>query len=135
APQDEQEDGAPPTFGRARKTKGQPMNSLWRRLFGSGSAKARSSPRPRFCRPRVEALEDRWCPSCTITTDFTGHALSITGDGATNEVTIIENPITNDLELTCDGSTTHFAADFITRIDAYLKEGNDKFTYQMAELG
>src|SRR5439155_17810071 len=23
----------------------------------------------------------------------------------------------------------------ITRIDAYLKEGNDKFTYQMAELG
>lgn len=59
--------------------------------------------RIRTWRPRLEALESRWCPACDVS--LIGSTLLVTGDSADNEVAIVN-----------DGSgVVHVEADTVTR--------------------
>jgi hypothetical protein len=51
-------------------------------------------------RPRLEALESRWCPTCTVR--VIGDSLLILGDGRPNTVEIHDHG-TRGIDLVCDG--------------------------------
>src|SRR5262245_54345027 len=63
---------------------------LFRRdtMFSHRTARSRR-PQDQGAILRLEALESRWCPSCTVT--VTGHTLRIIGDAANNTVAIVDN--------------------------------------------
>jgi hypothetical protein len=91
------------------------------------------SPTSARCRfmPRVEALEDRWCPTVLVT--LTGQTLNIVGDNHANVVTVHEDDGATDLEVKGDGVKHNFAANGVTTINVNLKGGNDQFTYNFGE--
>lgn len=80
---------------------------------------------------RLDALEDRMCPSCTLTPADSGHTLNIVCDQNDNTVIITQNEVVNDLEVKLDLDTWHFASDQITKIAVNLQDGKDHFTFQL----
>src|SRR5262245_26669516 len=91
------------------------------------------SPRPATQNAvlRLEQLESRWCPSCTVT-KF-GSTLRITGDAMNNNVAIVDNGAAG-IVVTCDGVTSP-AAKNITRILVDTKAGDDTVTYTRSAMG
>src|SRR5262249_7187757 len=80
---------------------------------------------------RLEELESRWCPSCTVT--VTGHTLRIVGDAANNNVGIVDNGAAG-IVVTCDGVTSP-AATGIQRVLVDTKAGDDTVTYSRSAAG
>src|SRR5262249_61574194 len=74
---------------------------------------------------RLEELESRWCPSCTVTVN--GNTPRIIGDAANNNVAIVDNGAAG-IVVTCDG-VTHPAATGITRVIVNTNDGHDTTTY------
>jgi len=92
--------------------------------------------RPGHFRPRLENLEDRSCPSCTVVQD--GSTLFITGDRAGNRIAIQQD--VQGCHVTCDGGATANFSD-VTLIVVQSRTGNDgvnvaygKGIYQPADL-
>ena len=80
----------------------------------------RSHARPNRFTPRLEALEDRWCPACTI--NVVGHTMLILGDGAANAVNVTHNGAGN-VTATCDSASATGTA--INKIVIDTRGGND----------
>src|SRR5262245_16474973 len=80
---------------------------------------------------RLEELENRWCPSCTVT--VTGNTLRITGDAGNNTVAIVDNGAAG-MVVTCDGDA-HPAATGIQRVLVDTKEGDDTVSYSRSAAG
>jgi hypothetical protein len=84
---------------------------------------------------RVEALEDRWCPSVTLATD--NGTLFITGDETANEVRITQTDsslFTLKVEsLNGQFATRFFNSSEIKKIVAVFGAGEDKFQYVLPE--
>src|SRR5206468_12052960 len=59
--------------------------------------------------PRVEALEDRWVPACTVTVSPTG-GMTITGDAGDNQIAVFDNGSAGNgnVSVVCDGVTHTF---------------------------
>jgi len=70
--------------------------------------------------PRLEGLENRWCPSCTVTVN--GGVMRITGDGGANTVTVTHDGAGN-VTATCD--TASGTGSNIRKILIDTKGGND----------
>jgi hypothetical protein len=73
------------------------------------------------CRPRLEVLEGRWCPSCEV--ELVGTTLSITGDAGDNAITIVHTG-PGDMSVVCDGTPGHFGEP-IDRVVVRGGQGND----------
>src|SRR5262245_31585677 len=78
----------------------------------------------RMARPRLEALEGRWCPS---TVSFNNGVLTIRGDANDNEVSIVADG--DDFVVTVDGEEDTFTG--VERIRADLRGGDDEFTLDL----
>lgn len=87
---------------------------------------------PARSRPAVEHLENRWTPSCVVSTTDGGHTLLITGDGTANHVTITQNDTTNVLEIECDGELDTYASSTITKIVVNLQGDKDWLDWNTA---
>jgi hypothetical protein len=74
-----------------------------------------------ICRPRLEVLDNRWCPTCDV--QFVAGTLYITGDAGNNEVMISDNG-PGDLQVVCDGTPAHFEQP-IERVVLRAGGGND----------
>src|SRR5262245_22593023 len=82
-------------------------------------------------RLRLEALESRWCPACTVT--VSGHTLRIIGDAANNNVAIVDNGAAG-IVVTCDG-TAHPAATGIRNVVVRTQAGDDTVSYSRSAAG
>jgi len=95
-----------------------------------GSTKRRPAgrrPVPSFV-PRLEGLEDRYVPSCTLS--VSGSTLTITGDGAANTVRIDDNGnAVSTLSVSCDGVQAIVTG--ITTIRVNTNGGSDDVTYHL----
>lgn len=80
----------------------------------------------------IEALEDRSCMSCIVSTTDGGHTLNITGDGAANDVQIAIDDVANTLTVICDGQMSNYTSSAITKIKVDLKGGDDIFWMGLA---
>jgi hypothetical protein len=81
--------------------------------------------------PQLEALENRWCPSCTV--KVTGDTLHVTGDNGNNTVSIVDNGALG-VVVTCD-LMTFPAALGIKHIDVKTKGGDDTVGYTRSAAG
>jgi hypothetical protein len=105
------------------------MHRSLKNVFAATSV---SQARRRF-QPAMESLEDRWCPSCTVTTADGGHTLIITGDNGANMVVIEQNDTSNKLTVVCDGGAPQvFSSTSITKIKVDLQGGADQLWYGLA---
>ena len=68
--------------------------------------------------PRLELLDDRIVPSCTI--EQTGGTLRIEGDNHSNTIEIVDNGTT--VTVTCDGETAEEFTD-VTEIEVRAATG------------
>lgn len=81
--------------------------------------------------PRLETLDNRWCPSCTITVD--DGTLTITGDDEANTLTVTHDGA-GTVTVVCDGGETVTEED-IERIVIDTGDGDDSLTFDVtAEL-
>src|SRR5262245_28205190 len=80
---------------------------------------------------RLEQVEGRTCPSCTVT--VTGDTLRIIGDAANDTVSIADNGA-KGIVVTCDG-VTHPAATGIQHVRVDTGAGDDKVTYTRSATG
>ncbi len=78
-------------------------------------------------RPRLEALEDRWCPSCDI--QLLGGTLTILGDAVNNAVAIVDNGPAG-LNVQCDGTTSNFTQP-INQVVVRTGLGADTVSYRV----
>src|SRR4051812_36925814 len=84
------------------------LNSWFRGLTSKLRRTGSSRPgvahpvRPAGFRPRLEALEDRWCPSCTVSV-VDGHLLQVVGDRADNHIDIVGNGL-GGIQVAADGA-------------------------------
>src|SRR5262245_41385420 len=88
-------------------------------LFAWRPRNCQPQRQPKF-RPRLEALEDRYCPSCTFYQD--GTTLVGRGDAGNDTVAFLDHQ-TGVIDVTCDGRTQTFRD--ITRIDFEDLGGNN----------
>lgn len=107
------------------------MKRLLSRIFGLNTTASKRSLQKKSML-QIEDLESRWCPSCTVATVDGGHTLVIKGDNTNNIVSLVQNDTTNKLKVVCDGQTTIFSSNQITKIKVDLKGGDDKFGYDLA---
>src|SRR5262245_56244480 len=84
-------------------------------------------------RPRLESLEDRWCPSATAT--FDGGVLMVrdTAGGSINDVISIMATGSNDFQVTAGGRTQTFTDIDVHEIAVDLGSGNDKVTIDLKQ--
>jgi hypothetical protein len=101
-----------------------------KKLFGPARAPRPSRPPP--SRPRVEALENRWCPSTTAALADGGHTLVLSGDATANVIALVQDDAADTLTVTYDGSAAVFASSQITKIRTDLKGGADELKYDTA---
>src|SRR5262245_44409965 len=80
---------------------------------------------------RLEELERRWCPSCTVT--VTGSTLRVIGDAGNNNVGIVDNGAAG-IVVTCDGVASA-AATGIQRVLVDTGAGDDTVTYSRSAAG
>jgi len=80
---------------------------------------------PATVRPHLEALENRWCPSCVIRQD--GDVLFITGDRLDNRIDIAQ--VADTIQVACDGGEAQSFRG-VKRIEANTWTGNDAVTAQ-----
>jgi hypothetical protein len=90
-------------------------------------------------RLRLEALEERSCPSCSVgtvrgTVADPGARLVIVGDSLPNTVTVREHCSTHTVEVVADGTPYSFPDDF-AKIEVDLGAGNDTFRYEVVGGG
>ena len=95
--------------------------------------RARPAHRKSSFNPQVETLDNRWCPSCLVSTLDGGATLRIEGDKHANVVAIKQDDGASDLEVKCDGVKKNFDSSVITKIVVDLKGGKDQFTFNVAE--
>ncbi|HXG12181.1 MAG TPA: hypothetical protein VNK04_20675 [Gemmataceae bacterium] len=107
------------------------MRRFLNRLVGRKIVRTRQTGRKSGFVPRLETLENRWCPSCLITTIDGGHTVKIVGDNQANVVSIKDDAGASDLEVKCDGMKKNFNTDDISKIIVDLKGGDDQFTYEL----
>src|SRR5262245_28102918 len=79
--------------------------------------------------PRVELLEHRWCPSCTVTVH--GDVMRIVGDGGVNAVTVTDDGAGN-VTAACD--TASATGSGIRKIIIDTKGGADTVTVDVTQL-
>src|SRR5947208_71329 len=108
------------------------MQQLTSSTVSSQSKKASARNAKKHRQLGLEALEDRTCMSCVVSTTNGGHTLNITGDGAVNDVAIEVNDVANTLSVTCDGQVSSYTSSAITKINVDLKGGNDTFWMGLA---
>ena len=84
------------------------------------------SARPAGFVPRLEALEDRWCPSVTLQTN--GPELRIQGNAADDVISITDNGA-GRVSVTANGKTSAFTG--ITQLRIDTGDGNDTIDYQL----
>ena len=77
--------------------------------------------------PRLELLDDRIVPSCTI--EQTGGILRIEGDNHSNTIEIVDNGTT--VTVTCDGETAEEFTD-VTEIEVRGDNGQDVVSYDLS---
>ena len=77
-------------------------------------------------RPRLEALENRWCPSCIFTQD--GDMLFITGDRTDDRLEIVDHG-GRGLQVICDGSSQTFTG--ITQVVGDLGGGKNNLNVDL----
>jgi hypothetical protein len=101
-----------------------------RKLFRTRPA-ARSASRTRF-RPRVEALEGRCCPT-TVTFDPVSGVVAILGTEADNEVTVLQDDLSDTLTVVYDGvpGMESYSSSQVVKILGNLGMGNDTFEYRL----
>src|SRR5262249_34164304 len=80
---------------------------------------------------RLEGLERRWCPSCTVT--VTGTLLSIIGGAGNNNLAVVDNGAGGIFD-TCDGAAQP-AANGIQQVFVNTGAGNDTVTYSRSAAG
>ena len=76
--------------------------------------------------PRLELLDDRVVPSCTITQD--AGLLRIEGDNKSNDIQIVDDGTT--VTVTCDGGASEEFTD-VTEIEVRGGNGKDAVTYDL----
>jgi hypothetical protein len=76
--------------------------------------------------PRMEVLEDRWCPSVTLQTN--GPELRIQGNAAADIISISDNGA-GRVSVTANGQTRAFNG--ITQVRVDSGDGNDSVDYQL----
>src|SRR5262245_5312146 len=81
-------------------------------------------------RPRVERLDSRDCPSCTVFQR--AEILTIAGDRLDNQVEIVASG-DGSVRVTCDGSVRPVFTG-VTQIDLKTAGGNDKVTAEFANV-
>jgi hypothetical protein len=81
--------------------------------------------------PGLEALEGRWCPTCTVNLNPDTGVLRIVGTNAANSVEIIQDHGASDMTVKCDGEQDNFVPDEVKKIVVILKGGADVFTYRI----
>ena len=84
------------------------------------------SSRPAGFVPRLEVLEDRWCPSVTLQTN--GPELRIQGNAAADVISITDNGA-GRVSVTANGKTSAFNG--ITQVRIDTGDGNDMVDYQL----
>lgn len=84
----------------------------------------RGRPKPGGFRPRLEGLEDRWCPSCTVVQD--GGTLLITGDHNDNYISVSQNG--EHVAVSCDGAEA-VSYTGINRVEVRAGAGGDFVDY------
>jgi len=84
------------------------------------------SSRPASFVPRLEVLEDRWCPSVTLQTN--GPELRIQGNAAADVIGITDNGA-GRVSVTANGQTAAFSG--ITQIRVESGDGNDTVDYRL----
>ncbi|HMC66303.1 MAG TPA: hypothetical protein VKI65_15305, partial [Gemmataceae bacterium] len=77
--------------------------------------------------PRLEALEDRSCPSCT--TNLVGNTLTVLGDQAANTIQLTDDG-TGTIKITCDGGAEESFAG-VTNIVLRSGASGDTVTYEL----
>jgi len=87
---------------------------------------------PKTFRPQLEALEERWCPSVTVSTVpvFDGNLLKITGDSAADMVNITDQG-NGHIEVTDGDGNVLGSADDVTRVKIDTKGGSDVVHYSL----
>jgi hypothetical protein len=92
-----------------------------------------TSRSPRTFQPRFEPLEERWCPSVTVSTVALndGNLLKITGDSAADTVNISDLG-NGHLDVTDGDGNVLGSADDVTRVRIETKGGNDAVHYTLA---
>jgi len=83
----------------------------------------RTHPSNRFI-PRLEALENRWCPACTVS--VSGSTMWIIGDNGANTATVTHDGAGN-VAATCDTATGSGSG--IKRIIVLTRGGNDTVNF------
>src|SRR5262245_10679960 len=99
----------------------------WQRTVSlsiSPGSLAMSHARPRL-RPRLETLQARWCPSCTVRQD--GDTLVITGDRGDNRIEMVQVDATG-LRVACDGGPAQSFRG-VARVTVSTLAGNDAVRY------
>ena len=84
----------------------------------------RPARRGRSCAPRVEVLEGRDCPSCTV--EFREGMLSILGDRGANDVAVVNSWA--GTQVTCDGGET-MTFTGVRAVGIRTMEGDDHVTF------
>ncbi len=91
-----------------------------------------TSRRPRTFHPQFEPLEERWCPSVTVSTVAVhdGNLLKITGDSAADTVNISDLG-NGHLDVTDADGNVLGSADDVTRVRIETKGGQDAVHYTL----
>jgi hypothetical protein len=85
--------------------------------------------------PALEALEDRQLLAVSIPAPV-GGVLTITGDGAADQVYVLQNDASDDLTVQVvgpGGFTNVYASSLIDKIVAKMGGGNDQFTFDLGD--
>ena len=91
------------------------------------------SPGRRTFRPQLEPLEERWCPSVTVSTVpvFDGNLLKITGDSEADTVNVSDLG-NGHIDVTDGDGNVLGSADDVTRVKIDTKGGDDVVHYTLA---
>src|SRR5262245_34907848 len=113
------------------------MFRFLKNVVGGLSRTSQARPGVRTVRPRVEGLEDRWCPTVSVSNPIyhgvvDTHTLIITRDDAGDTVTINQDDANSTLTVSSPGMFTRlYTSSVITRMSIDLGGGDDTLNWNL----